>query len=113
MDFGAFGSISAGRSSYTCYLLEGGNPVITRAIAENIKKTTLQRMATNVFVWSVNLKDVVRRCIPGKNGTPPGELQTRNFCNCADDSRTSSSFRRRQSSAIHSNMEAILSETSF
>ena len=50
MDFGAFGSISAGRSSYTCYLLEGGNPVITRAIAENIKKTTLQRMATNVFV---------------------------------------------------------------
>lgn len=39
------------------YLLEGGNPAITRALAESIKKTTPQRMATNAFVWSVTLKD--------------------------------------------------------
>lgn len=39
------------------YLLEGGNPALTRAIAENIKKTTPQRIVTNAFVWSVNLKD--------------------------------------------------------
>ncbi|MCC7528359.1 MAG: NAD(P)-binding protein [Candidatus Melainabacteria bacterium] len=39
------------------YLLEGGNPAITRAIAESIKKTTPQRIVTNAFVWSVNLKD--------------------------------------------------------
>jgi len=39
------------------YLLEGGNPALTRALADSIKKTTPKRMVTNAFVWSVTLKD--------------------------------------------------------
>ncbi len=39
------------------YLLEGGNPALTRALAASIKKSTPERIATNAFVWSVNLSD--------------------------------------------------------
>lgn len=39
------------------YLLEGGNPALTRAIANSIKQKTPQRMVTDAFVWNVTLKD--------------------------------------------------------
>lgn len=39
------------------YLLEGGNPALTRALTDSIKKKTPQRMVTNAFVWNVTLKD--------------------------------------------------------
>lgn len=39
------------------YLLEGGNPALTRALTDSIRKNTPQRIVTNAFVWAVNLKD--------------------------------------------------------
>lgn len=39
------------------YLLEGGNPALTRALANSIEKHTPQRMIKKAFVWSVTLKD--------------------------------------------------------
>jgi hypothetical protein len=39
------------------YLLEGGNPALTRALTKSIESTTPQRMIKKAFVWSVTLKD--------------------------------------------------------
>jgi len=39
------------------YLLEGGNPALTRALTKSIEKKTPQRMEKKAFVWSVTLND--------------------------------------------------------